>query len=68
MRNYTDLEDLGYCRKDFIEIEKNKQSTEQYWRNKIANDIKEIGFGEENNQLNALGMRMIAEKVARGVL
>ncbi len=45
-----------------------RQNTEKYWRDKIADDISLISLVKDNNQLNALGMRMVAEKVARGVL
>jgi hypothetical protein len=35
-------------------------------REQIAKDIESIPLGEENAQLNGLGMRMMAAKVARG--
>ena len=35
-------------------------------REEIARAIEAIPLGENNNQLNALGMRMLAAKVARG--
>lgn len=35
-------------------------------REEIARDIESLSLGEENNQLNALGMRILAAKVARG--
>ncbi len=35
-------------------------------REEIAKAIEAIPLGEENAQLNALGMRMLAAKVARG--
>ena len=35
-------------------------------REEIARAIESISLGENNNQLNALGMRMVAAKVARG--
>lgn len=35
-------------------------------RIKIAEGIKAIPLGEDNAQLNALGMRMLAAQVARG--
>jgi hypothetical protein len=35
-------------------------------REEIAKAIEAISLGEENSQLNALGMRMLAAKVARG--
>lgn len=35
-------------------------------REEIAREIESISLGEENAQLNALGMRMLAAKVARG--
>ena len=35
-------------------------------REEIAREIENISLGEENAQLNALGMRMLAAKVARG--
>ena len=34
-------------------------------REQIAKDIEAINLGEDNNSLNALGMRMLAAKVAR---
>ena len=35
-------------------------------REEIARAIESISLGENNNKLNALGMRMLAAKVARG--
>jgi hypothetical protein len=35
-------------------------------REEIARAIEAIPLGENDNQLNGLGMRMIAAKVARG--
>ena len=35
-------------------------------REEIARAIEAIPLGESNDQLNALGMRMLAAKVARG--
>ena len=35
-------------------------------REEIARAIEAIPLGEENSQLNGLGMRMLAAKVARG--
>jgi len=35
-------------------------------REEIAKAIENISLGEDNDQLNALGMRMLAAKVARG--
>jgi len=35
-------------------------------REEIARAIESISLGENNNQLNALGMRIVAAKVARG--
>ena len=35
-------------------------------REKIARAIEALSLGEDNAQLNALGMRMLAAKVARG--
>ena len=35
-------------------------------REEIAREIESIPLGEDNAQLNALGMRMLAAKVARG--
>ncbi len=35
-------------------------------REEIARAIEAIPLGEDNSQLNALGMRMLAAKVARG--
>ena len=35
-------------------------------REEIARQIENISIGEDNAQLNALGMRMLAARVARG--
>lgn len=35
-------------------------------REEIARAIENISLGEDNNQLNAYGMRILAAKVARG--
>jgi hypothetical protein len=35
-------------------------------REEIARAIEAIPLGEDNDQLNAVGMRMLAAKVARG--
>ncbi len=35
-------------------------------REEISRAIEAIPLGEDNNQLNAVGMRMLAAKVARG--
>jgi hypothetical protein len=35
-------------------------------REEIARAIEDIPLGENDNQLNALGMRMLAAKIARG--
>lgn len=35
-------------------------------RQQIAAEIEAIPLGEENDHLNALGMRMLAVKVAKG--
>lgn len=35
-------------------------------REEIARAIEAIPLGEENDQLNAVGMRILAAKVARG--
>jgi hypothetical protein len=35
-------------------------------REEIARAIEAIPLGEDNAQLNALGMRMLAAKIARG--
>ncbi len=39
---------------------------EMMLREEIAREIESISLGEDNAQLNALGMRMLAAKVARG--
>jgi hypothetical protein len=39
---------------------------EMILREEIARAIESIPLGEENAQLNALGMRMLAAKLARG--
>ncbi len=67
MKN-TIFEQSNHSSKEHVWIMEERQNTEKYWRDKIADDISFIGLGEDNNQLNALGMRMVAEKVARGVL
>lgn len=68
MKNDTVLGQLNHSSKEYVWIMEERHNTEKYWRDKIADDISLIVLGEDNNQLNALGMRMIAEKVARGVL
>lgn len=35
-------------------------------REDIASQIEAISLGEENNQINGVGMRMLAANVARG--
>ena len=35
-------------------------------REEIARAIEALSLGEDNAQLNALGMRMLAAKIARG--
>ena len=35
-------------------------------REEIARSIEGISLGEDNNQLNAVGMRMLAAGIARG--
>jgi hypothetical protein len=35
-------------------------------REEIARGIESISLGEDNSQLNAVGMRMLAAKLARG--
>ena len=35
-------------------------------REEIARAIEALSLGEDNSQLNALGMRMLAAKIARG--
>ena len=35
-------------------------------REEIAREIESLSLGEDNAQLNALGMRMLAAKIARG--
>jgi len=35
-------------------------------REEIAREIESISLGEDNAQLNALGMRILAAKAARG--
>ena len=39
---------------------------EMTFREEIARCIESISLGEDNSQLNAVGMRMLAAKVARG--
>jgi hypothetical protein len=39
---------------------------EMMLREEIARAIESIPLGEENAQLNALGMRMLAARLARG--
>jgi|APGre2960657444_1045066.scaffolds.fasta_scaffold06848_7 hypothetical protein len=64
----TIFEQSNHSIKEHVWIMEERQNTEKYWRDKIADDISLISLSEDNNQLNALGMRMVAEKVARGVL
>lgn len=56
MRHDQDI--IGYMYND----------TEQKIREKIAKEIESISLdnGDINSQLNALGMRILAAKVARG--
>ena len=35
-------------------------------REEVAREIESLSLGEDNAQLNALGMRILAAKVARG--
>ena len=48
---------MGWCK-----VSLNEMSL----REEIAKAIESIPLGEENEQLNALGMRIIAAKIARG--
>lgn len=68
MEKNTILEQSNHSSKEYVWTMEERHNTEEYWRDKIADDISLIGLGEDNNQLNAFGMRMVAEKVARGVL
>jgi hypothetical protein len=61
---------MGTCKCGFTtDEEKNCNGTHKIVkavRDKIAQDIESIPLGEDNNQLNALGMRMLAADIARG--
>ena len=51
---------------DFERLEILNPNLVHIMREHIAQEIEAIPLGEENNELNAYGMRMIAAKVARG--
>lgn len=61
---------MGTCKCGFsTDPEKNCNGTHKIVkavREEIATAIESIDLGEDNNQLNALGMRMLAANVARG--
>ena len=50
---------------DFERLEILNPNLVHIMREHIAQEIEAIPLGEENNELNAYGMRMIAAKVAR---
>lgn len=61
---------MGLCKCGFTkDVEKNcdgSHKTVKAVREKIAEEIDALSLGEDNAQLNALGMRMLAADVARG--
>lgn len=50
---------------DFERLEILNPNLVHIMREHIAQEIESISLGEENNELNAVGMRIIAAKVAR---
>ena len=54
---YNKNRKLGWCKMSLDDMT---------LREEIAREIENISLGEENSQLNALGMRILAAKVARG--
>ena len=62
---------MGTCKCGFsTDPEKNCNGTHKIVkavRNEIVKQIEDIDLGEENNQLNAVGMKMLAIKTAKGL-
>ena len=60
---------MGQCRCGYTrDVEKNCDGTHKVVKavkEDIANKIDSLSLGEENAQLNALGMRMLAAQAAR---
>lgn len=61
---------MGTCKCGFsTDPEKNCNGTHKIVRavrNEIVKQIEDIDLGEENNQLNAVGMKILAIKAAKG--
>lgn len=61
---------MGQCKCTFTrDVEKNCDGSHKIVkevREKIASDIESAHLGDYNDQLNGLGMRMLAAKIARG--
>ena len=51
---------------DFERLEMLNPNLVHIMREHIAQEIEAIDLGEDNAQLNGLGMRMMAARVARG--
>lgn len=62
---------MGTCKCGFsTDPEKNCNGTHKVVksvRDQIVKQIEDIDLGEENNQLNAVGMKMLAIKAAKGL-
>lgn len=62
---------MGKCKCGFsTDSEKNCNGTHNIVkavREQIVKDLQSIDLGEENNHLNAVGMRMIAIDIAKGI-
>lgn len=56
----------GMSKSDLERLEILNPNLVHIMREHIAQQIEAISLGEDNEQLNGLGMRMIAAKVARG--
>jgi hypothetical protein len=62
---------MGKCKCGFsTDAEKNCNGTHSIVkavRDQIVKDLQSIDLGEENNHLNAVGMRMVAIDIAKGI-
>jgi hypothetical protein len=62
---------MGQCRCTFTRDSENNcdgsHKIVKEVREKIATDIEGAHIGEDNEQLNAVGMRIVAAKIARGL-
>ena len=56
----------GMSKSDFERLEILNPNLVHIMREHIAQEIEAIDLGEDNAQLNGLGMRMMAARVARG--